>query len=328
MLMAEITYRDAVVRALDEEMARDPDVIFFGEDVGKAGGVFKVTPGLYEKYGPDRVRDTPISENAIVGAGVGAAITGMRPVIELMFADFAAVTLDQIINQAAKMRYMSGGQLKVPLTIRAAQGAGAGFGSQHSQCCETWFMHAPGLKVAVPSNPADVLGLLKTAIRDDNPVVFLEHKFQYTDKGVVPDHADHLVPFGQATIVREGSDVTIVAVQNMVKVAKAAADELAGQGISCEIIDPRTLVPLDLETIINSVQKTGRLITVEEAVRAGGWGGEVATQVTENAIWSLEGPVVRVTMEAGIIPFNGALEAHLIPSKARVIQAVQRVMEP
>jgi len=326
--MAEITYREAVVRALDEEMARDENVIFFGEDVGKAGGVFKVTPGLWEKYGNDRVRDTPISENAIIGAGIGAAITGMRPVVELMFADFAAVTLDQIINQAAKMRYMSGGQIKVPLTIRAAQGAGAGFGSQHSQCCETWFMHAPGLKVVVPSNPADVLGLLKASIRDDNPVVFLEHKSQYTDKGEVPDHADHIVPLGVANIVREGTDVTLVAVQNMVKVAKAAAEELAKEGISCEIIDPRTLVPLDVETIVNSVKKTGRLITVEEAIRAGGWGAEVATQVTENAIWSLEGPVVRVTMDAGIVPFSAPLEALLLPNKERVIAAVRQVMQP
>jgi pyruvate/2-oxoglutarate/acetoin dehydrogenase E1 component len=326
--MAEITYREAVVRALDEEMARDENVIFFGEDVGKAGGVFKVTPGLWEKYGNDRVRDTPISENAIIGAGIGAAITGMRPVVELMFADFAAVTLDQIINQAAKMRYMSGGQIKVPLTIRAAQGAGAGFGSQHSQCCETWFMHAPGLKVVVPSNPADVLGLLKASIRDDNPVVFLEHKSQYTDKGEVPDHADHIVPLGVANIVREGTDVTLVAVQNMVKVAKAAAEELAKEGISCEIIDPRTLVPLDVETIVNSVKKTGRLITVEEAIRAGGWGAEVATQVTENAIWSLEGPVVRVTMDAGIVPFSAPLEALLLPNTERVIAAVRQVMQP
>ena len=325
--MAELTYRDAVVRALDEEMARDENVIFFGEDVAKAGGVFKVTPGLWEKYGEERVRDTPISENAIIGAGIGAAITGMRPVVELMFADFAAVTLDQIINQAAKMRYMSGGQIKVPLTIRAAQGGGAGFGSQHSQCCETWFMHAPGLKVAVPSTPADVVGLLKSAIRDDNPVVFLEHKGQYTDRGDVPD-GDHVVPFGKARIVREGTDVTIVAVQNMVKVAQAAAEALANEGISCEIIDPRTLVPLDLETIIGSVQKTGRLITVEEAIRAGGWGAEVATQVTDEAIWYLEGPVVRVTLEAGIIPFAAPLEAQLIPNKDRVIAAVRRVMEP
>jgi pyruvate dehydrogenase E1 component beta subunit len=326
--MAEITYREAVVRALDEEMARDENVIFFGEDVGKAGGVFKVTPGLWEKYGPERVRDTPISENAIIGAGIGAAITGLRPVVELMFADFAAVTLDQIINQAAKMRYMSGGQIKVPLTIRAAQGAGAGFGSQHSQCCETWFMHAPGLKVVVPSNPADVLGLLKSAIRDDNPVVFLEHKSQYTDKGQVPDHSNHIVPLGVASIVRAGTDVTLVAVQNMVKVAKAAAEELAREGISCEIIDPRTLVPLDIETIITSVKKTGRLVTVEEAVRAGGWGAEVATQITEKAIWWLEGPVVRVTMEAGIIPFNARLEATLLPNKDRVVAAVRQVMEP
>jgi pyruvate/2-oxoglutarate/acetoin dehydrogenase E1 component len=326
--MAEITYREAVVRALDEEMARDENVIFFGEDVGKAGGVFKVTPGLWDKYGNDRVRDTPISENAIIGAGIGAAITGMRPVVELMFADFAAVTLDQIINQAAKMRYMSGGQIKVPLTIRAAQGAGAGFGSQHSQCCETWFMHAPGLKVVVPSNPADVLGLLKSAIRDDNPVVFLEHKSQYTDKGEVPDHADHIVPFGVANIVREGTDVTLVAIQNMVKVAKAAAEELAKEGISCEIIDPRTLVPLDVDTIVKSVKKTGRLVTVEEAIRAGGWGAEVATHVTENAIWSLEGPVVRVTMDAGIVPFSAPLEAILLPNKERVIAAVRQVMQP
>ena len=325
--MAEITYRDAVVRALDEEMARDDDVIFFGEDVAKAGGVFKVTPGLWEKYGADRVRDTPISENAIIGAGIGAAITGMRPVVELMFADFAAVTLDQIINQAAKMRYMSGGQIKVPLTIRAAQGGGAGFGSQHSQCCETWFMHAPGLKVVVPSTPADVVGLLKSSIRDDNPVVFLEHKGQYTDRGEVPD-GDHIVPLGKARVVREGTDVTIVAIQNMVKVARAAAEELEREGISCEIIDPRTLVPLDMETIIESVKKTGRLITVEEAIRAGGWGAEVATQVTDEAIWYLEGPVVRVTLEAGIIPFAAPLEAQLIPNKDRVVAAVKRVMEP
>lgn len=324
--MAVITYRDAVKRALDEEMARDENVIFFGEDVGVAGGVFKVTPGLYEKYGPIRVRDTPISENAIIGAGIGAAVTGLRPVVELMFADFAAVTLDQIINQAAKFRYMSGGQLKVPLTIRAAQGGGAGFASQHSQCVETWFMHAPGLKVVVPSNPADVLGLLKTAIRDDNPVVFLEHKVQYAEKGEVPD-GEHIVPFGVANIVRTGSDVTIVATQRMVGVAVSAAEELAKEGISCEVIDPRTLVPLDLETIIKSVQKTGRLMTVEEAPHAGGWGGEVATRVTDNAIWSLESPVVRVTLEGALIPFSGPLEDYVIPNKGRVVAAVHRMLD-
>jgi acetoin:2,6-dichlorophenolindophenol oxidoreductase subunit beta len=325
--MAVITYREAVVRALDEEMARDDNVIFFGEDVGKAGGVFKATPGLYDKYGPMRVRDTPISEVAIVGAAIGSAVTGLRPVAELMFVDFAAVCLDQIINQAAKLRYMSGGQLKVPMVIRAAQGAGAGFASQHSQCCEAWFMHAPGLKVAVPSNPADVLGLLKSAIRDDNPVMFLEHKVQYAEKGEVPD-GEHLVPFGVAKIVREGSDVTIVATQRMVAVALKAAEELAKEDISCEVIDPRTLVPLDLETIVGSVKKTGRLVTVEEAVHAGGWGGEVATQVTDNAIWYLEGPVVRVTMGAAIIPFSQPLEEHVIPDKNQVVAAVRRAMEP
>ncbi len=324
--MATITYREAVARALDEELARDSRVIFFGEDVGKAGGVFKVTPGLWEKYGPDRVRDTPISENAIIGAGIGAAITGLRPVVELMFADFAAVTLDQIVNQAAKMRYMSGGQISVPLTIRAAQGGGAGFASQHSQNCETWFMHAPGLKVVVPSNPADVLGLLKSSIRDDNPVVFLEHKVQYAEKGEVPD-GEHLVPLGVAKVVREGGDVTIVATQRMVKVALDAAEELSAGGIEAEIIDPRTLVPLDFETIARSVSKTGRLVTVEESVRAGGWGAEVATRVTDELIWSLEGPVVRVTLGQSIIPFSQPLEEHVIPNKARVVAEVRRALD-
>ena len=325
--MASMTYREAVARALDEELARDENVIFFGEDVAKAGGVFKVTPGLYEKHGPVRVRDTPISETAIVGAGVGAAVTGLRPVVELMFADFAAVCLDQIVNQAAKFRYMSGGQLKVPLTIRAAQGGGAGFASQHSQCLETYFMHTPGLKLAVPSTPADVLGLLKSAIRDDNPVVFLEHKLQYAERGDVPD-GEHLVPFGVARIVREGSDVTIVATQRMVGVASRAAETLAKEGIACEVIDPRTLVPLDLETIVGSVKKTGRLITVEETMHAGGWGSEIATQVTDSAIWYLEGPVIRVTMGQSIIPFSQPLEEYLIPKESDVIAAVRRVMQP
>ena len=324
--MAVITYRDAVVRALDEELGRDENVIFFGEDVAKAGGVFKVTPGLWEKYGGERVRDTPISENAIVGAGIGAAITGLRPVIELMFADFAAVTLDQIVNQAAKMRYLSGGQFKIPLTIRAAQGAGAGFGAQHSQSCEGLFMNVVGLKVVVPSNPADVLGLLKTAIRDDNPVVFLEHKFQYAEKGEVPD-GEHLVPFGVAKMLRQGTDVTILAIQKMVTVALKAAEQLEKDGISAEVIDPRTLVPLDLETILGSVRKTGRLVTVEEGVYTGGWGAEVASRVTEEAIWSLEGPVIRVTLKSGMVPFSGPLEDYAIPRPEDVTSAVKRALK-
>jgi pyruvate/2-oxoglutarate/acetoin dehydrogenase E1 component len=317
-----MTYRDAVCRALDEELARDEDVIFFGEDVGKSGGVFKVTPGLYEKYGGMRVRDTPISESAIVGAGVGAAITGLRPVIEIMFADFAAVCLDQIVNQAAKMRYMSGGQLKVPLTIRMPQGAGMGFGGQHSQNVEAWFMNAPGLKVAVPANAFDAYALLKTAIRDDNPVVFLEHKAQYSETADVPA-GEHLIPFGVANVARTGTDVTIVAVQRMVGVALQAAERLANEGISCEVIDPRTLVPLDVETIITSVKKTNRLITVEEGVRAGGWGAEVASYVIDEAIWYLDAPVRRVTMGEAIIPFSAPLEAHVTPSTERVVAAVR-----
>jgi pyruvate/2-oxoglutarate/acetoin dehydrogenase E1 component len=283
--MTIMTYRDAVTRALDEELAHDENVILFGEDVGISGGVFKATPNLWEKYGDKRVRDTPISETAIVGMGVGAAITGMRPVIEIMFADFAAVCLDQIVNQAAKMRYMSGGQLKVPLTIRMPQGAGVSFGGQHSQSVEAWFIGSTGLKVAVPSNAADALGLLKTAIRDDNPVVFLEHKGQYSE----------------------------------------TAETLAKTGVECEVIDPRTLVPLDSETILQSVRKTNRLITVEEGTHAGGWGGEVVTRVMNEALWYLDAPVIRVTMGETIIPFSFPLEQHITPNEARVIEAVHTV---
>jgi len=319
--MTTLSYRDAVRRALDEELARDENVIFFGEDVGRSGGVFKVTPGLFEKFGPDRVRDTPISETAIVGAGIGAAITGLRPIVELMFADFAAVAYDQIINQAAKMRYMSGGQIKVPLTIRMAQGGGMSFGAQHSQCCEAWFMAVSGLKVVVPSTPADALGLLKTAIRDDNPVVFLEHKALYADYGEVPD-AEHLVPFGQANILRAGHHVTIVAVQRMLRMALKAAESLAAEGIECEVIDLRTLVPLDLETVLTSLRKTNRLITVEESPLAGGWGGLLTSRILDEAIWYLDAPVVRVTMGESMVPFSPPLEAALIPNEQHIIAAV------
>jgi len=322
--MTTISYRDAVRRALDEEMARDENVIFFGEDVGRSGGVFKVTPGLFEKYGETRVRDTPISETAIVGAGIGAAITGLRPVVELMFADFAAVTYDQIINQAAKMRYMSGGQIKVPLTIRMAQGGGMSFGAQHSQCCESWFMSTPGLKIAVPGTPADALGLLKTAIRDDNPVVFLEHKALYSDRAEVPDE-EYLIPFGKATVVRAGRHVTLVAIQRMVQMALKAAEQLAHEGIECEVIDLRTLVPLDLDTVLRSLRKTNRLITIEEAPLAGGWGGFVVSQVLDEAIWTLDAPVIRVTMGEGIVPFSPPLENALIPDEHQVIAAIHRL---
>lgn len=322
--MSTVSLREAIARAMHEEMARDESVIFFGEDVAQAGGVFKATPGLLEEFGPERVRDTPISENAIIGAGVGAAITGMRPVVELMFADFAAVALDQIINQAAKMRYMSNGQLKVPLTIRAAQGGGGGYAAQHSQCVEALFMNSPGIKIAVPGNPADALGLLKTAIRDDNPVMFLEHKLQYAEKGDVPED-EHLVPFGEARIVREGSDVTVIATQRMVAVASKAADELQRDDISCEVIDPRTLVPLDFDTISASIEKTGRLVTVEESVYAGGWGSHVVSLAADASIWSLDAPVQRVTLDDGIIPFSEKLESALMPSSERVAQAIRNL---
>lgn len=322
--MTILAYRDAVRRALDEEMARDENVIFFGEDVARAGGVFKVTPGLFEKYGEDRVRDTPISETAIIGAAIGAAITGLRPVVEIMFADFAAVAYDQIINQAAKMRYMSGGQISVPITIRMANGAGMSFGAQHSQSCEGWFMSVPGLKVAAPGTPADALGLLKTAVRDPNPVIFLEHKALYSDRAEIPD-GEYLVPFGKAAICREGRHVTLVAIQRMVQMALKAADLLAQEGIECEVIDLRTLAPLDVAAVQQSVCKTTRLITVEEAPAAGGWGGVVISQIMDEAIWCLDAPVLRVTMGEGIVPFSPPLERALIPDEQQIIAAVRQL---
>ncbi len=323
--MSEMTYRDAVIRALSEEMERDERVILLGEDVAAAGGVFKATAGLLERFGPERVRDTPISEAAIIGAGIGAALTGMRPVVELMFADFAAVALDQIVNEAAKLRYMSGGQLKVPLVIRAAQGAGGGFAAQHSQCVETLFMHHAGLKVAAPATPADVLGLLKTAIRDDNPVVFLEHKMLYNQKGDVPD-GEHLVQFGQARVAREGKDVTVVALQKMLAAALEAAGLLQEEGVSCEVIDPRTLSPLDFGAIARSLEKTGKLVTVEEAVRPCGWGAEIVSRAAEEGFWSLDAPVRRVTMGESIIPFSQPLEDALIPGATQVVEAVRSLL--
>lgn len=324
--MAIATYREALTRALDEEMSRDESVVFFGEDVAKAGGVFKATPGLYEKFGGLRVRDTPISENAIVGAAIGAAMTGLRPVVELMFADFVAVCLDQIVNQAAKLRYMSGGTIKAPLTIRAVQGAGMGFAAQHSQCVETFFMHSPGIKVAAPSTPADALGLLKGAIRDDNPVIVLEHKMLYNDRGDLPD-SEHVLPFGSASVVRRGKDVTVVALQRMVAVAGEAADELAGDGISCEIIDLRTLAPLDMDTVLTSLAATGRLVTVEETVEPCGWGAEVVSRAAHSGLYSFDAPPVRVTMGESIIPFSEPLERSLIPDASRVKAAVRSLLD-
>lgn len=324
--MSEMTYREAVTKALADELRADEDVIFFGEDVAEAGGAFKVTPGLWEEFGPDRVRDTPISEQAIVGAALGSAITGMRPVAELMFADFIPVAMDQIVNQVAKYRYMSGGQFKVPLTIRSAQGGGAGFGTQHSQCAESWLMNFPGIKVVVPATPADMYGLLRGAIRDDNPVYVLEHKALYNMKGDVPDNLGPM-PLGQAKVVREGTDVTIVAIQMMLHRSLEAADLLAAQGISCEVIDLRCMAPLDTQTILESIKKTNRLVIVEEAPHSAGWGGDIVSLAADEGIYYLEAPVKRVNLGGSLIPYSPPLEDAAIPTVERIVEAVHEILE-
>lgn len=323
--MPELTYREAVQKALADELRSDPNVIFFGEDVAKAGGVFKVTPGLYEEFGENRVRDTPISEQAIIGTALGAAITGLRPVAELMFADFIPVAMDQIVNQVAKYRFMSGGQFTVPLTIRAAQGGGGGFGTQHSQCAESWLMNFPGLKVVVPSTPLDMYSLLRGAIREDNPVIVLEHKFLYNNKGEVPDNTQP-AELGKAKVVQSGSDVTVVAVQLMLHRALEAAENLKQDGISAEVIDLRTITPLDTDTILQSVQKTSRLIIVEETPRLGGWGANIASLVADEGIYFLDAPIKRVNMEQSLIAYSPVLEDEIIPNVNRIENAIRQLV--
>ena len=293
--MAELTYRDAVARGIAQEMTRDPDVVFLGEDVAKAGGVFKATVGLYEQFGPLRVRDTPISEQAILGAAMGAAMTGLKPIAEIMFSDFFAVCFDHIANEIAKSRYMSNGQLKCPLVIRTGNGAGSRFGAQHSQSVENWCMMIPGLKVVAPSTPRDVVGLLAAAVRDPDPVIFFEHKSLYATKGEVPD-GEIVDTLGSAKIVRPGKDATIVALALMVPRALAAAEKLKSEhGIDCEVVDVRSLVPLDTQTILGSVARTHRLFTVEENPRLCGWGAEIVSIVADEAFYDLDGPPVRIT---------------------------------
>ena len=324
--MPELTYREAVAKALADEMESDPDVVFFGEDVAEAGGVFKVTPGLYERFGGDRVRDTPISEQAIIGMALGAAITGLRPVAELMFADFVPIALDQIANQVAKYRYMSGGQFIVPLTIRAAQGGGNGFGTQHSQCAESWLMNFPGLKVVSPSTPRDMYGLLRAAIREDNPVIVLEHKGLYNLKGDVPDrHAP--MALGVAEVVREGRDITVVASQLMLHRAVEAADGLAREGIDCEVIDVRSFAPLDTSTILRSLRRTNRLVIVEEAPHGAGWGGDIASLAADEGLFHLEAPVRRVNMGGALIAYSPPLEDAVLPNVDRISAAIRAVMK-
>jgi len=324
--MREITYRDALNEALREEMLRDKTVFLLGEDIGRYWqGVFRVTKGLAEEFGDERVRDTPISESAIIGVAIGAAITGMRPVAEVMFGDLSALAMDQIANQAAKLRYMFGGQTKVPMVVRTPFGAGVNIASHHSQSLEAWFMHTSGLKVAMPSTPYDAKGLLKTAIRDDNPVMFFEHKLLYPIEGLVPEE-EYTVPFGVADVKREGEDVTIVATLYMVHKALAAAEELDEQGIKAEVVDPRTIVPLDKKAIINSVKKTGRLVVVSEDCKTAGVSAEIAALVAEEALDYLDAPIKRVAEPDTPIPFSPPLEQFVIPNEKSIIKAVKEII--
>jgi acetoin:2,6-dichlorophenolindophenol oxidoreductase subunit beta len=325
--VAELTYRAAVAAGIAQEMARDPSVVLIGEDVGAAGGVFKLTEGLFERFGPDRVRDTPISEQAIVGAAMGAAMTGLRPIAELMFSDFFAVAWDMVANQIAKTRFMTDGQVSLPLVLRTANGGGLRFGAQHSQSVENWAMAIPGLKVVAPSTPADVVGLLAAAIRDPDPVVFCEHKALFATKGEVPD-GEHVEELGRARIVRAGTDCTILALAAMVPRAAEAADRLAADhGISAEVIDLRSLVPLDTRTILESVARTSRLFTVEENPRLCGWGAEVVSLVADEGFYSLDAPLVRITAPHVPLAAAAVLEDLAMPSVERIAETVQRRLE-
>jgi pyruvate/2-oxoglutarate/acetoin dehydrogenase E1 component len=321
-----MTYREALREALREEMRHDSSVFLLGEDIGRHwGGAFRVTDGLAQQFGDERVRDTPISESAIVGTGVGAAITGMRPVAEIMFGDLTALAMDQIANQAAKIRYMFGGQASCPLVIRTPFGAGVNIASHHSQSLEAWFMHVPGLQVVVPSTPYDAKGLLKTAIRGSNPVFFCEHKLLYPVEGDVPEE-EYTIPFGVAEVKRKGSDVTVVATMYMVHKACNAAAELEEEGLSVEVIDPRTLTPLDKKAIVDSVKKTGRLVIVSEDCKTGGVSAEISSVVAEEAIDYLDAPIKRVTGADTPIPFSPPLEQYVIPDEKAIIKAVKEVV--
>jgi len=320
--VAELTYRNAVARGIAQEMERDSSVIFLGEDVAAAGGVFKATVGLLEQFGPTRVRDTPIAEQAIIGAAMGAAMTGLRPVAEVMFSDFFAVCWDMVATQIAKARYMTNGQVDLPLVIRSANGGGSRFGAQHSQSVESWAMAIPGLKVVAPSTPADVVGLLAAAIRDPDPVIFFEQKSLYSTSGEVPD-GELLDELGKAKVVREGGDVTIVALAAMVPRALEAAGELAAGGIEATVIDLRSLVPLDVTAVATSVAATSRLFTVEENPRLCGWGAELASIVADECFYDLDGPIVRITTPHIPLPAAAELEDLAMPSAERIAATVR-----
>jgi acetoin:2,6-dichlorophenolindophenol oxidoreductase subunit beta len=325
MSSPEITIGQAVREALAEEMRRDASVFVLGEDVAEAGTPFKVLKGLLEEFGPDRVMDTPISEAGFTGIALGAAMTGMRPVVDIMFGDFLTLVMDQLVNQAAKVHYMSGGKLRAPLVVRATMGASRRSAAQHSQSLHAWFSHVPGLKVALPSTPADAKGLMKTAIRDDNPVVIFEDKMMWNVSGPVPE-GEHLVPFGVADVKRAGRDVTVVATSSMVQVALAAADVLAGEGVEVEVIDPRTTSPLDTQTLIASACRTGRVIVVDEGHRAYGVTAEIAATITEGAFYHLDAPVQRLGALDVPIPFSPVLEDETVPTTELLVQRARALV--
>jgi len=324
--MAELTYRDAVAAGIAQEMERDERVVFLGEDVADAGGVFKATVGLFEEFGPRRIRDTPISEQAILGAAMGAAMTGLKPIAEIMFSDFLAVCWDIVANEIAKSRYMTNGQISLPLVIRTANGAGSRFGAQHSQAVENWAMMIPGIKVVAPAFPADVKGLLAAAVRDPDPVLFFEQKSLYPMKGEVPD-GEYVDQLGKAKVLRSGKDCTIVALASMVHKAMDAAAALEKEhGIACTVIDLRSLVPLDTQTILAEVGKTGRLFTVEENPRLCGWGAEIVSIVAEECFWNLDAPIMRITTPHVPLPSADLLEDNTIPSVARIVREIREKM--
>jgi pyruvate dehydrogenase E1 component beta subunit len=318
--MRELSMSQAVNEAIAEELRRDPTVFVIGEDVAEAGTPFKVLSGLVEEFGPQRVVDSPISEAGITGLGLGAAMTGMRPVVDIMFGDFLGLVMDQLANQAAKTHYMSGGSLKAPLTIRTTLGATRRSAAQHSQSLHAWVAHVPGLKVCLPATPADAKGLYKSAIRDDNPVIVFEDKMNFTTKGLVPD-GEHLVPIGLADVKREGEDVTLIATSSMVYVALAAAEQLEADGVYAEVVDPRTLAPLDTATLVESARKTGRVIVVDEGYRSYGASAELAAAVAEGAFWHLDAPVRRIAALDVPIPFSPVLEDETVPTPERVVEA-------
>ena len=323
--MPELTYREAVRDALATAMRADDDVFIMGEDIAEMGGSMGVTQGMLAEFGSERVRNTPISEMAIVGTGIGAAMQGMRPVVEIMYQDFLTLSMEQLVNQAAKHRTMSGGQLKVPLTIRTQGGAGWSPGAQHAQQLESWFVHVPGLKVVFPSTPEDVRGLLWSSIYDDNTVIFFEHRLLYPLKGEVPDEIEP-IPLGKARVLREGSDVTVIAIGRMVPEALQAAEDAAKEGISVEVVDPRTLLPLDEETIVASVKKTTRCVTAHEAVTRGGFGAELAAVVQQGAFDYLDAPIERVGAKFAPLAFAPAMEQWVVPHAADVLEAVKRTV--